>query len=156
MSEITHIVNELRSIHKGDAWHGPALGALLAGLTPEQAAARPLPNAHSIWELVLHIAAWENVFRRQLEGQLINEPEEGDFPGVEEANEKNWAESLAKLDSEHEQLLAVIANLTDAKLEEPVLEKAYSVGFMLHGLVRHQVYHAGQIALLRKAVAGDN
>src|SRR2546428_4142197 len=57
MSEIQTIIDELKSIHDGDPWHGPSLKEILSGVTAEQAAPKPLTNAHSIWELTLHIAA---------------------------------------------------------------------------------------------------
>ena len=69
VTNVVDIVDELKRIHEGDAWHGPALRELLFGVRAEQAAARALPNAHSIWELVLHIIGWENVFRLRLEGE---------------------------------------------------------------------------------------
>ena len=155
MSEITHIIEELNSIHDGDAWHGAALRESLAGLTAEQAAARPLPNAHTIWELVSHITAWEKVWRRRFEGEAVSEPEGGDFPQVEEVNEKTWMQSLTKLKKEHDHLLLVIGKLSDANLQDTVTGEVYSVGFLLRGLIRHHVYHAGQIALLRKALTGN-
>ena len=155
MSEIADIIEELKNIHDGNAWHGPSLREGLGGLTHEEAAARPLPNAHSIWEIVGHIAGWESVFRRRLEGQQASEPEEGDFPPVEEASENAWARSLGRLDDEHEKLLGVILKLSDQTLETSVAGRDYTVRFLLHAIIRHHVYHAGQVALLRKAFAGS-
>lgn len=151
MSEVAYIANELKEIHDGNAWHGPSLVEALAGLTPEQAAATPLPNAHSIWEIVSHITGWENVFRLRLEGIPAIEPEEGDFPAAKQVSQQLWAETLARLESAHERLLKVVKGLSDSNLDEMVVGKDYSVRFLLHAIVRHHVYHAGQIALLRKA-----
>ena len=153
MSEIENILDELKRVHNGDAWHGPALHELLSGVTAEQAARHPISDAHSIWELVLHIAAWENVFRRRLEGISVNEPEEGDFPQVGEETQGAWEQTLAGLESAHEQLLKAIAALPDSGLGETVTGKDYSIRFMLRGIVRHHVYHAGQIGLLKKNIA---
>lgn len=150
MSEIESILDELQSIHEGDAWHGPALRDVLAGVSAEQAVARPFDQAHSIWELVRHITVWENVFRRRLEGEPISEPEEGDFPPTDHPSEAAWAQALARLDEEHAQLIKVVSGLSDSALQEQVAGKDYSVGFLLAGTVRHHVYHAGQIALLKK------
>jgi uncharacterized damage-inducible protein DinB len=155
MSEITQIVEELDKIHHGDAWHGLSLREALAGLTAEQAAARPLANAHTIWELVSHISAWEKVWRVRLGGQALSEPQEGDFPQIAEADEVGWMKTLAKLKREHEDLLGAIEKLSDANLEDTVAGQAYSVGFLLRGIVRHHVYHVGQITLLKKAFTGD-
>lgn len=151
MSEITQIIDELKAIHAGDAWHGSSLKEALTNVTPQQATARPVDDAHSIWELVLHIKAWENVWRIRLKGHQATEPEEGDFPPVKEVNEQSWAHSLAELDAGHNSLIGVIAELSDSALEDTVVGTEYSVRFMLRGLIRHHVYHAGQIALLKKA-----
>jgi uncharacterized damage-inducible protein DinB len=150
MSEIQATIDQLKNIHDGDAWHGPSLKEILTGVTAAQAAARPLPDAHSIWELVLHIAAWENVFLNRLAGRLMNEPEEGDFPPVTDASEEAWEKTLAKLDETHRRLIDTTAGLTDEGAT--VAGKDYTVAYLLRGIVRHHVYHAGQIMLLKKAV----
>lgn len=151
MSEATYIADELREIHEGNAWHGPSLREALDGVTPEQAAARPLESAHSIWEIVGHIEAWENVFSLRLEGTHRKAPEE-DFPPVRQVSDEAWAQTLAELEGTHARLIKVISSLSDAKLDEMVAGTAYTVRYLLHGIVRHHVYHAGQIVLLRKAL----
>ncbi len=150
MSAIQTIIDELKNIHNGDAWHGPSLKEILSSVTAEQAAARPIASAHSIWELTLHIAAWEDVFRRRLAGQIMNEPEEGDFPVVTDVGEEAWRRALARFDDAHRNLVEAIAGLTEERLSETVIGKDYNVEYMLRGLVRHHVYHAGQISLLKK------
>ena len=153
MSEMANILDELRRIHDKDAWHGAALKESLADVTAEQAAARPVKEAHSIWEIVRHITVWENVFRLRLEGHPVTEPEEGDFPPVEDISQEAWAEALRQLDGCHERLLQTVAGLDDSVLPEKVPGKDYSTRFLLDGVVRHHVYHAGQIALLKKSFA---
>jgi len=150
MSEIQTIIDELKNIHDGDPWHGPSLKEILSGVSAEQAAAKPLANAHSIWELTLHVAAWEGVFMRRLAGLQINEPEEGDFPAVTEAGEEAWRRTLTRFDETHRRLIEAVATLTDERLSEIVPGKDYTVEYMLRGILRHHVYHAGQIALLKK------
>ncbi|MGH9845345.1 MAG: DinB family protein [Blastocatellia bacterium] len=151
MSEIQKTIDELKNIHDGDAWHGPSLKQILSGVTAPQAAARPLANAHSVWELALHIAAWEGVFIRRLAGQPLEEPEEGDFPPVTDASEEAWQRTLTKLDETHRSLVESIAALTEERLRETVAGEDYTVEYLLRGIVRHHVYHAGQIALLKKS-----
>jgi uncharacterized damage-inducible protein DinB len=150
MSEIQTIIDELKNIHDGDAWHGPSLKEILSGVSAEQAAAKPLANAHSIWELTLHVSAWEGVLMRRLAGMQLNEPEEGDFPAVTDAGEEAWRRTLNRLDEVHQRLIEAVATLTDDRLSEIVPGKDYTVEYMLRGLWRHHVYHAGQIALLKK------
>ena len=152
MSELASIIDDLKRVNDGDAWHGPSLREALAGIGAAQAAAKPIGNAHSIWELVSHITGWENVFRRRLEGDgNATEPEAGDFPAVVDATEQAWRESLAKLETEHEKLLSVVSRLSDQSLDENVGDHDYSVRFFLNGVARHFVYHTGQIAILAKA-----
>ena len=150
MSEIQTIIDELKNIHDGDAWHGPSLKEILSGVSAEQAAAKPLANAHSIWELTLHVAAWEGVFMRRLGGQQMNEPEEGDFPAVTDASEETWRRTLTGFDETHRRVIDAVSELTDERLSEIVPGKDYTIEYMLRGLMRHHVYHAGQIALLKK------
>ena len=150
MSVVQTIIDELKSIHDGDAWHGPSLKEILSGVTAEQAAAKPLANAHSIWELTLHVAVWEGVFIRRLAGLQVDEPEEGDFPAVTDTNEGEWRQTLTRFDERHSRLIEAVATLTEERLREIVPGKDYTIEYMLRGLMRHHVYHAGQIALLKK------
>jgi uncharacterized damage-inducible protein DinB len=150
MSEIQTIIDELKIIHDGDPGHGPSMKEILSGVSAEQAAAKPLANAHSIWELTLHVAAWEGVMMRRLAGAPMNEPEEGDFPAVTDAGEEAWRRTLNRFDEVHQRLIEAVATLTDKRLSEIVPGKDYTVEYMLRGIWRHHVYHAGQIALLKK------
>jgi uncharacterized damage-inducible protein DinB len=152
MSEIKETVEELKNIHDGDAWHGPALMKLLSGVTAEQANAKPIAGAHSIWELVQHIMAWENVLRLRLEGRDVSTPPEGDFPPVGGTGQQAWAETLSRLNESHALLIGKVAALEDSALEEKVANK-YTIRFLIDGTDRHHVYHAGQIAVLIKALA---
>lgn len=151
MSEIKAIINELKNVHDGNAWHGASLTDALQGIACDQAAARPLKDAHSIWEIVAHIEGWDDVFRRRLEGQGINEPETGDFPVSAQQNETAWAETLQKLENTHRELLSVVDKLSESVLETKIAGKDYSYRFLLRETVNHKVYHSGQIALLKKA-----
>src|SRR5262245_31996094 len=141
MSEVQTIIDDLKNIHDGDPMHGPSLKEILSGVTAEQAAVKPLANAHSIWELTSHIAGWEGVFTRRLAGTPMKEPEEGDFPVVTDVSEESWRRTLAKFDETHRGLLEAMAALTDERLRETMTGKDYTVGYMLRGLVRHHVYH---------------
>jgi len=151
MPEIGRLVEQLKNIHEGDAWHGAALHETLNGISAEQAVAQPLGGAHSIWELVRHITVWESVFRRRLQGEPVSEPEEGDFPLPKDPSEAAWREALAALDQEHQRLIETVSHLDEASLEELAPGKPYTIAFVIEGLIRHHVYHSGQIAVLKKA-----
>ncbi|MFQ5696228.1 MAG: DinB family protein [Terriglobia bacterium] len=154
MSEVERIADQLRRAYEGPAWHGPALREILAGVTAEQAARRPISGAHTIWELVLHIAAWESIARRRLSGEVITDvPDEQDWPPVRDTSEAAWKKALDDLERGHQQLRQAVAALTDARLGQkaPGKQQDWSIYATVHGVVQHNLYHAGQIALLKKA-----
>jgi len=154
MTEIERILDQLRRVYEGEAWHGPSVREVLAGVTAEQAHARPLAKAHSIWELVHHIAVWESVGRRRLEGDRaqidISSPE--DWPPADDTSEAAWEQSKAALDRGHQALREVIARVPESRLDQPILEGMSTVYGTLHGVIQHDLYHAGQIAMLKKAL----
>jgi uncharacterized damage-inducible protein DinB len=152
MNETHRINSQLKHAQEGNAWHGPSLRELLDGVTAEQAAARPIPNAHSIWELVNHIIAWEQIVRRRLEGEaVVDVPDEINFPPVTDASDAAWQTTRQSLEASNRALRDAIKQIDDAKLEETAAGTNYSNYFMLHGVIQHDLYHAGQIALLKKA-----
>jgi uncharacterized damage-inducible protein DinB len=158
VNEIERIKDQLTRGFDGDAWYGPSLADALADVPAEQAAARSLPHAHSIWEIVLHVAAWENAVRTRLETGLVDLPAEGDWPIVGDTSARAWSETLARLERGHRELSEAIARLGDDRLEQTLGSKrdrptggGVSVYTTLHGVIQHTAYHTGQIALLKKA-----
>ena len=153
MSEIERILNQLKRAYEGSAWHGPSVKEVLNGVTAEQAQARPIRNGHTIYELVRHIAVWEDVGRRRLQGDpaevRISSPE--DWPPAEDTSEAAWQQAKTALDRCHQALVEAIQHVDDARLDEPILEGKSSVYVTLHGVIQHDLYHAGQIAILKKA-----
>jgi uncharacterized damage-inducible protein DinB len=151
MGEVRRITDQVRRAFEGQAWHGPSLMEILAGVTAEQAAAKSLPAAHSIWEIVLHIAFWEEVSRRRVEGDEAKvEDGEGLFT-VTDTSAEAWQAALERLRQSNTALRETIAKLDDEKLREKAAGQEYSIYFLLHGVIQHDLYHAGQIALLKKA-----
>jgi uncharacterized damage-inducible protein DinB len=155
MTEVERILDQLRRAFAGEAWHGPAVLEALAGVTAEQAHSRLLSGAHTIWELVQHIAVWESVGRRRLEGDRaaieISSPE--DWPPADDKSEAAWEQAKAALARGHQALVESVARVSEARLDEPILEGLSSVYVTLHGVIQHDVYHAGQIAMLKKAMS---
>ncbi len=151
MSETERIADQLHRAYHGGAWHGPALRQLLSGLSAKQAVARPLRGAHTIWELVLHITAWKKAVRQRVMGKAIELSPRQDWPPVGKAGATAWRKTLTALDRAHRQLEAAVARLPESRLRGIVSGRKHTVYFLLHGLVQHDLYHAGQIALLKKA-----
>src|SRR5215216_1681753 len=145
------IKDQLKRAYEGEAWHGPSLKEILKDVTAQQAARQPIAGAHSIWEIVLHIAAWEAAVRSRLEGDYVLEPAEGDWPAVDDKGEAAWRETLARLENNHMKLREAVSAFANERLFEPLAEGKPSAYFTLHGLIQHDLYHAGQITLLKKA-----
>ncbi|TGE21949.1 DinB family protein [Hymenobacter aquaticus] len=161
MSETNRLCDQLHRAFEGDAWSGPALWATLRPLTASQAAARPLPQSHSIWEIVLHLTTWLNVGRQRLETQQVRPLADSlDWPAQPTTlSEDLWAQARQHLRAAHQQLLDHVATLPDDALDRVIEAPAtgepgspQTVYILLHGLAQHNLYHAGQIMLLRKAL----
>jgi uncharacterized damage-inducible protein DinB len=152
-SETSRIADQLRRAFDGSAWHGPSVLKLLRGVDAATAAAKPLANVHSIWELVLHIAAWDEAVRRRLGGTKARLTALQNFPRVPEPTDAAWRNAVARLKRTHDALVSTVAAFPDSRLDEQVPGKSHDIYFMLHGVVQHELYHAGQIAILKKAHA---
>ena len=147
-SEISRIVEQLRRMYHGPAWHGPAVTELLHGVTEAQAAARPIANAHTIWELVLHVAAWIRIGRERLSATETRDasPQEN-WPAMS----GSWHDALASLAREQDELERAIISFPPERLDEPAPgTEPQTYYILMHGVIQHIAYHAGQIALLRK------
>jgi uncharacterized damage-inducible protein DinB len=153
IGESALIADQLRRAFDGEAWHGPALLELLGDVNAATAAAKPLPHIHSIWELVLHIAAWDGAALQRLEGKKLQLAGVDNFPVVPKPTEAAWRKAVAQVKRTHQTLVKMVAALPEARLRERVPGKRYDFYHMLHGVAQHELYHAGQIALLKKAQA---
>ena len=145
--ETSRIVGQLTASWKGPSWHGPSLREVLSDVDANTAARQPSAGVHTIWELVRHISAWASVVRRSIEG----EP----YPDLDPAEdwrrpEGDWNDALAELDREQQALIDAAGRLTDSRLNETVVRKSYTFYGLLHGVLHHNLYHAGQIAILKK------
>ena len=152
-AEMRQIVDLLERAGHGDAWHGPSLDATLVGVSAQQAAARPLSHAHTIWELALHIAVWERIVARRLAGEKIDPTPAEDWPLMPQPSDAAWEHAVADLRRARTELRAALLAFDAARLGQTVQGKNYSFYVMAHGVVQHDLYHAGQIALLKKAHA---
>ena len=153
------LADQVLLAHDGPAWHGAALAENLHGITAAEAASRPIPGAHSIWEIVLHAAAWAGEVRRRLEGGVPQLPTEGDWPPVTDTGARAWTEARERLRASHEALAAAVRAFPDRRWKAPVglvrdapLGTGVSHAAMISGLLQHSGYHGGQIGLLRRAL----
>ena len=154
-SDAARLADQLRRAFDGSAWHGPALLELLADVDAATAAAKPLPKVHSIWELVLHIAAWDGAALRRLAGEKSQPTGAQNFPHVSNPTAAAWRKAIAATKRTHDALVDGVAALPDSRLRDRVPGKRYDFYHLLHGVAQHELYHAGQIAILKKAQAAS-
>jgi uncharacterized damage-inducible protein DinB len=157
MSEASRLIDQFDRAHDGDPWHGSPIKQILKGVAAEEAARRPPNGAHSIWELVLHVTGWRNEVARRATGEPAGEPAAGDWPPIGDPTAEGWAAALAALDDSHAQLVNVVRGMSDEHLLKATndprnrpLGTGVSYYQLLHGIVQHDAYHAGQMAIVKK------
>lgn len=153
MSEIARILDQLHRVFEGNAWHGDNVLANLNGITAEQAAQKPLGKAHSIWELVYHMTTWKRVVTERIQGNLPDVSDEMDWPRVTETGESAWQQAIESLRTAHKNLYNAVAKLDEARLSDKPGPESNSYYVQIHGIIQHDLYHAGQIAILKKSFA---
>jgi uncharacterized damage-inducible protein DinB len=152
MTETKFIAEQLHKAFEGDAWHGPSVREALDGVSAEKAAAKPIADAHSIWELALHIGAWVEHSRHAIDGRplplQLDTPE--DWPRVSGTDAAAWKQTYKHVFEAGKALVKAIENFPPARLTDTVPGRSYDFHQLFHGIVQHTIYHAGQIALLKK------
>jgi uncharacterized damage-inducible protein DinB len=153
-TETTRLSDQLRRILEGEAWHGPAVLELLADVSAAQAASHPIPGVHSIWELVLHLTSDYSLVLRRMEGDgRALRPDEG-WPPCPAPTEENWQNTVAELRRLSQQLREAVRQFPADRLDELlVAESPWTAHMQFIGVTQHNAYHAGQVALLKRAMA---
>lgn len=153
MNEVKFVMDQLRTTFSGDSWHGPSVMKTLEGVAAEQASARPLGERHTIWELADHTTFWLEEAHKALKAKEISRPEKVmDWPRMG-SSEEQWKESVRRLEAAVNMILDELAGWNTKDLEKTVGGASYSYRQMLHGVVHHNLYHAGQIAILKGKVS---
>jgi hypothetical protein len=135
------------------SWHGPNLRGSIRGVDADLAAWRPAEDRHNIWEIVLHAAYWKYIVRRRLLGEKRGSfalKGSNWFPRPVTLSEGAWQEDIDLLEQTHQSLREAIASLAPADLEAKPAKSEYTNQAMIQGISAHDVYHAGQIQLLKR------
>jgi uncharacterized damage-inducible protein DinB len=159
MREVDRLRRELDATLGGDPWYGSAVLRILDGIDAGQAAAHPVKGGHSVWELVTHMTAWVNETHRRLRGGVHATPVEGDWPAVGSTAPESWTAALSRLRQAHDDLARTLVALGDTDLDRQVAGDQVDASGQpvtlyqtAAGILQHDAYHAGQIALLKKAL----
>jgi uncharacterized damage-inducible protein DinB len=152
MSEIPRMLEQLRRSFEGESWHGLAVLETLEGVTAEQAAHRHAPGLHTIAELVLHMTTWKRAVTERISGRRMDPTPEEDWPSAEPLDAARWDAMRRGLVDQHARLVEAVKVLDDSDLDvAPVGGSTRYV--QIHGVVQHDLYHAGQIVILTKLAA---
>lgn len=151
--ETERMADQLRRVIAGPAWLGPSMLELLDDVPPASAASRPVADAHSIWELVLHTAAWLEIVERRLGGERPQVTADVNFPPVLDTSATAWRRTLDGLRAATDRLTTRVGTLSPADFDRelPGDDATYTVYTTVHGAIQHVAYHAGQIAILKRA-----
>ena len=147
-SEIERIVDQMERAFDGRAWHGPPVMKILRGIRGNEASARLFPETHTVWELVAHMTAWKRIVARRISGEVVKVTRAQDWPKPRGA----WPAAVSELQRAHRDLIRSVRRLPVSRLTARVPGKGHDFYVALHGMVQHDLYHAGQIALLKKAL----
>jgi uncharacterized damage-inducible protein DinB len=150
MSELERIADQLQRAYEGSAWHGPSVMEALQDVTPEIAARRQIAGAHTIWELVHHIGAWADIPRRRIMGEEFEITDALNFQPMPEPTADSWKRSLDNLAESQSKLMELVRGMSELRLDQPIKKDGPTLYLLLHGVVQHHIYHAGQIMLLKK------
>ena len=151
-NELERLEEQLSCAFEGGSWHGPSVREALDGVTADEAFRHPIPGAHSIWELVLHLAGTYSLVLRRLNGDATDLSTEEDWPTVEAPTAANWAAALNVLRSLNQQLRAAVRRFNQDGLDQLLGNRKYTAYAQFIGVTQHDLYHAGQIVLLRRAL----
>jgi uncharacterized damage-inducible protein DinB len=153
MRPTERLLDQLNRAFGGEAWYGPPLRNLLDGVDEEHAKQHPIAGAHSIFELVVHVRTWMDVVARRIavsEDVLTTVEDWSDLAGT------SWTETLEELEHAESRLVDAVARLSTERLEQKVAGQNHSIHGEVMGVLQHNVYHAGQIAILKRALGIGN
>jgi hypothetical protein len=151
MSEVDRILVHYDEVLRGAAWHGDSMWQILEGISAETAAAHAVPEAHTIWEIVMHMIFWEEVATERLAGRRAGLVEERNFPPMPEHTDEAWSKTLDQLRASNRGFREALSQLDAAKLDALSAAGKRTFYDEAHGLIEHHIYHLGQIVLLKKA-----
>ena len=156
MTEIERIQDQLKRSFFGASWHGPSVTEALENISAELSSSTRLKGAHSIRELVDHMSFWKNLVGRVLKKEKIDlqEEVERDWPKISDHSDRAWESAKENLHSTHDHFSKIVQGLAETDLDREVMgvKNRYTVNQVVHGVIQHDLYHAGQIVLLKKPV----
>lgn len=154
MVDMELIADQISRAFRGESWHGPSVTEVLAGVSAEDAAARPIPGAHSIWEIVLHMSGGYKLVLRRVRGEQAQLTSDDEWPPVTSPSAEAWRECQHALSQLNQELVSAVRAFPAERLSQK-LGSEYSAFTQFSGAPQHDLYHAGQIVVLKKALSAS-
>jgi uncharacterized damage-inducible protein DinB len=149
LNEIEVIINQLKCTFDGDSWHDGSFVKLIEGMTSKEASNRPLPTRHTIWEIVDHCTYWMNFTTNAIKkGRALEIVEKENWPEMGKT-ESEWNNTISRLKTANSELVQTLVDFKSTQLDEKFDGASYTYRMMLHGISDHNLYHMGQIGILR-------
>lgn len=158
-TEIRKFIRSLKSVYSGGPWYGDSILNKVRDISSEQAFNRPLPQAHTIAELVAHMINWRKLLAKRLQGDdafFVTQKTSFDWQLIDPSPATAWKSLLKALDDNQQQILAELEKADDAFLNRKVAKRKYSYRVLVNGIIQHDIYHLGQIVLLLKAPLAES
>jgi uncharacterized damage-inducible protein DinB len=154
MVDMEDIADQISRAFWGESWHGPSVREVLDGVSAEDAAAHPIPGAHSIWEIVVHMIGGYKLVLRRVRGERAQLSPEEEWPAATRPTAKAWRDNQRILDELNQQLQSAVRAFPAERLSQE-LGSEYSAFIQFSGTPQHDLYHAGQIVVLKKALSAS-
>jgi len=156
MNEMERILDQMERIHVGNPWTNRPFTTLLEAVTHIQAAAKPIEDSHSIWEIVLHLITAQELIVDLVRGEMRPYEPGDEWPAVIDASDAAWQETVDRFFAGDAEVREVVAyGVPEMELDEPLQEGGSSAYNNLHGYIQHAAYHGGQISMLKRLTEGD-
>jgi uncharacterized damage-inducible protein DinB len=153
--EIKRIYKNLAALYDGQPWFGDNISSILAGVSSQMAAERPGKLNHSIAEIISHLIAWHYFVIEKMKGNETYEVWETElnWPPVVSLTDEEWQKAKDDLQKSYALLLQQIERMPESLLNSAVSGRKYNFRLMLQGIAQHDIYHAGQMAIIKKLVS---
>jgi len=154
MTEVQQLVERYDQTLNGDAWYGDAIWKILQGIDADCAASQLIPGTHTIWQMVMHMEFWERIAASRFSGPVTPD-DAGNFPATPAPNEAQWQKTLDSFRTSNREFRKVISRLDSGSLDNNTPGGQRTHRYELVGVIEHHIYHAGQIALLKKGYSAQ-
>lgn len=150
---INQLVKKYEKAYHGAPWYGDSIKKILNGTDPKIVFQKADKKAHSIAELTIHMIGWREFVLSRLEGNdnfKVNQKETFNWKRIDKNEKTAWKSILNELDKNQRKIISTLGKKNDEFLDEPVAGRKYKMKFLIDGIIQHDIYHLGQIAMLNK------